>query len=134
MTDLAPHLTTFLPEHLPSERRFSQHTVQGYTDCFRLLVLYAAEQTDIRPCELQVEHFTAAFLLSFLEFLAFSRVWAQLIHHLMAKSWIIARKFLADFSKRVANRRMSFILQKNRSTMFLWARCSFGHRGLDRAG
>ena len=69
MTDLAPHLTTFLQEHLPKERRFSRHTVQGYTDCFRLLVLYAAENIGIRPCALKIEHFTVAFLLSFLEFL-----------------------------------------------------------------
>ena len=49
MTDLAPHLMAFLQEHLPNERRFSRHTVQSYTDCFRLLILYAAEQTETRP-------------------------------------------------------------------------------------
>ena len=49
------------------------------------------------------------------------RVWTQLIQHLIAKSWIIERKFLAVFSNRVAKRRISFILQKNRSTIFLWA-------------
>ncbi|MDE0029849.1 MAG: tyrosine-type recombinase/integrase [Deltaproteobacteria bacterium] len=73
MTDLAPHLTAFLQEHLPNERRLSRHTVQGYTDCFRLLVLYVAEQTGIRPCALKIEHFTVALLLSFLEFLENSR-------------------------------------------------------------
>ena len=67
MTDLAPHLTSFLQEHLPNERRFSRHTIQGYTDCFRLLVPYAAEQTKIRPCALKIEHFTVALLLAFLE-------------------------------------------------------------------
>ncbi|MCY4584327.1 MAG: integrase, partial [Chloroflexi bacterium] len=69
MTDLAPHLTAFLQAHLPNERRFSRHTVQGYTDCFRLLVLYAAEETRVRPCALKIEHFTVALLLAFLEFL-----------------------------------------------------------------
>ena len=67
MTDLAPHLTAFLQEHLPNERRFSRHTVQSYTDSFRLLVLYAAEQTKARPCTLKIEHFTVALLLAFLE-------------------------------------------------------------------
>ena len=67
MTDLAPHLTTFLQEHLPNERRFSRHTVQSYTECFRLLVLYAAEQIKARPCTLKIEHFTVALLLAFLE-------------------------------------------------------------------
>ena len=67
MTDLAPHLTAFLQEHLPNDRRFSRHTVQSYTDCFRLLVLYAAEQTETRPCALTVEQLTAARVLAFLE-------------------------------------------------------------------
>ena len=67
MTDLAPHLTTFLQDYLPNERRFSRHTVQGYTDCFRLLVTYAAQESKVRPCTLKIEHFTVALLVSFLE-------------------------------------------------------------------
>ena len=67
MTDLAPHLTAFLQEYLPNERRFSRHTVQGYTDCFRLLVLYAADEIKARPCVLKIEHFTVALLVAFLE-------------------------------------------------------------------
>ena len=67
MTDLAPHLTTFLEEHLPNERRFSRHTVQSYKECFRLLVIYAAEKTRVRPCVLKIEHLTVALLLAFLE-------------------------------------------------------------------
>ena len=67
MTDLAPHLTSFLEEHLPNERRFSRHTVQSYRECFRLLVIYAAEKTKVRPCVLKIEHLTVALLLGFLE-------------------------------------------------------------------
>ena len=67
MTNLAPHLTAFLQVYLPNERRFSRHTVQSYTDCFRLLVLYAAEQTKTRPCALAVEHLTVTLLVAFLE-------------------------------------------------------------------
>ncbi len=46
-----------------------------------------------------------------------TRVWTQLIHSLMAKIWTIARKFRLSFSKRVASLRMSFMVQKKRSTM-----------------
>ena len=73
MTDLAPHLTAFLREYLPNERRFSRHTVQGYTDCFRLLVLYAADETKMRPCALKIEHFTVPLVVAFLESLERNR-------------------------------------------------------------
>ena len=73
MTDLAPHLTAFLQVYLPNERRFSRHTVQSYTDCFRLLVLYAADQTKTRPCALKIEHFTVTRLVAFLESLETDR-------------------------------------------------------------
>ena len=46
-----------------------------------------------------------------------SRVWTQLIHNLMAKMWTMARKLRVSFSKRVASLRMSFMVQKKRSTM-----------------
>ena len=62
-----PHLTTFLQEHLPRERNFSRHTIQSYTQCFKLLVLHAAEHLKIRPCALTVEHFTVPLLVAFLE-------------------------------------------------------------------
>ena len=45
------------------------------------------------------------------------RVWTQLIHNLMAKMWTMARKLRVSFSKRVASLRMSFMVQKKRSTM-----------------
>ena len=67
MTDLAPHLTAFLRDYLLNERHFSRHTVKSYTECFRLLVLYAAEQTRTRPCALKIEDFTVALLVAFLQ-------------------------------------------------------------------
>ena len=67
MTDLAPHLAAFLREYLPNERRFSRHTVQSYTECFRLLVLYAAGKIRVRPCVLKIEHLTVALLAAFLD-------------------------------------------------------------------
>ena len=66
MTDLAPHLSTYLKVHLPSERNFSPHTLESYTESFRLLVVYASERLGIRPCKLTVEHLTVALLTAFL--------------------------------------------------------------------
>ena len=58
MTDLAPHVTAFLRDHLPHERRFSHHTVQSYTESLKLLVVHVAARLDIRPSTLTVEHFS----------------------------------------------------------------------------
>jgi len=45
------------------------------------------------------------------------RVWTQLHQHLIAYRCSIARKLPLSFSKRTANRRISFMLQKKRSTI-----------------
>jgi len=47
----------------------------------------------------------------------FTRVWTQLIPHLIANMYIMLWKLRACFSNRVASLRISFILQKKRSTM-----------------
>ncbi len=67
MTDLAPHLADFLQRYLPGTRRFSHHTVQSYTECFRLLALYAAIRFDIRPSELKIEHLAPCVVTDFLD-------------------------------------------------------------------
>ena len=46
-----------------------------------------------------------------------TRVWTQLIQHLIANIYIMFWKLIAVFSNLVASLRMSFILQKNRSTI-----------------
>ena len=38
MTALALHLASFLREHLPKERRASQHTCEAYAQSFQLLL------------------------------------------------------------------------------------------------
>ena len=73
MTDLAPHLSTFLQHYLPNVRQFSRHTVQSYTDCFRLLVLYVSKRKKIRPVKLKIEHFSATMVTEFLETLETER-------------------------------------------------------------
>ena len=67
MTDFAPHVTAFLRDHLPHERRFSRHTVQSYTDSLKLFVVHVSARFDIRPSTLTVEHFTVPVLLGFLD-------------------------------------------------------------------
>jgi integrase/recombinase XerD len=37
MTALAPHLASFLREHLPKERRASQHTCEAYAQSFLVM-------------------------------------------------------------------------------------------------
>jgi integrase/recombinase XerD len=40
MTPLAPHITAFLRERLPVDRRASEHTCDTYAHAFRLLFQY----------------------------------------------------------------------------------------------
>ena len=49
MTALAPHLSSFLREHLPKERRASQHTCEAYAQSFQLLLCFAAGQLETKP-------------------------------------------------------------------------------------
>lgn len=51
----------------------------------------------------------------------FAKVWPQLSQQLMANMYTMLWKLRAVFSKRVASLRMSFILQKKRSTMLRMA-------------
>ena len=41
MTALAPHLSAFLHEHLPLERRASPNTCDAYAYSFQLLLVFA---------------------------------------------------------------------------------------------
>jgi integrase/recombinase XerD len=67
MTALAPHLATFLREHLPKERRASQHTCEAYAQSFQLLLGFAAGQLKITPSKIQIERLDAPLILAFLE-------------------------------------------------------------------
>ena len=67
MTALAPHLSTFLREHLPRERRASQHTCEAYAYSFQLLVCFAADRLRIQPSRLEIERIDAPLILAFLE-------------------------------------------------------------------
>lgn len=67
MTQLAPHLTAFLREHLPRERRASVHTCEAYAYSFQLLVTFAARRLRTRPCRLRIEDLDVSMILTFLQ-------------------------------------------------------------------
>ena len=73
MTALAPHLTAFLRQHLPVERRASPATLDTYAHALRLLVCFAAERLGVRPSQLEVEALDAQLVLDFLNYLETGR-------------------------------------------------------------
>jgi site-specific recombinase XerD len=73
MTALAPHLGTFLREHLPRERRASEQTCETYAYAFQLLVCFAARRLNTQPSALEIEQLDAPLVLAFLEHLEVDR-------------------------------------------------------------
>lgn len=69
MTSLAVHLSSFLREHLPKERRASQHTCEAYATSFQLLLGFAAGRLKCRPSSIEIECLDAPLILAFLEYL-----------------------------------------------------------------
>ena len=69
MTALATHLSEFLYQHLPRDRRSSQHTVSSYTATFRLLNKYIKYQLGAEACLAEIEQITPQTILEFLDFL-----------------------------------------------------------------
>lgn len=67
MTMLATHLSAFLREHLPRERKASPHTCDAYAYAFQLLVCFAADRLGVRPSQLTVEQLDVSLVLAFLE-------------------------------------------------------------------
>ena len=69
MTALAPHISSFLREHLPNERRASQHTSEAYAQSFQLLLGFAAGRLKCKPSKIEIERLDAPLILAFLEHL-----------------------------------------------------------------
>src|SRR5712692_9670309 len=67
MTPLAPHLTAFLGERLPRERRASAHTCDAYAYAFRLLLSFTSTRLGTRPSALMLEQLDVPLVLAFLE-------------------------------------------------------------------
>src|ERR1700676_1358233 len=66
MTPLAPYISAFLREHLPVDRRASEHTCDTYAHAFRLLFQYAASRLDTTPSQLYLEQIDAPLVVAFL--------------------------------------------------------------------
>jgi len=73
MTALAPHLAAFLREHLPRERKASQHTCEAYAYNFQLLLCFAAKQLHVKPSQLEIEQLDAPLVLAFLTYIESER-------------------------------------------------------------
>ena len=73
MTMLATHLSAFLREHLPRERKASPHTCDAYAYAFQLLVCFAADRLGVRPSQLAVEQLNVSHVLAFLEYVEAER-------------------------------------------------------------
>lgn len=73
MTPLAPHLTAFLRERLPRERRASPHTCDAYAYAFQLLLSFMAKRLRTRPSALMLEQLEVSMVLAFLDDLETTR-------------------------------------------------------------
>ena len=73
MTDLAPHVSGFLREHMPRRRNASRHTIASYADSLMLLVCHVAGRLGIKPSAITVEHLTVDLVFGFLDHLEADR-------------------------------------------------------------
>jgi len=73
MTPIAPHLTHFLREYLPRERRFSDQTCETYAYSYQLLICFCARRHGLSPSELTLEQIDTPLVLAFLEHLESER-------------------------------------------------------------
>jgi len=73
MSSLAVHLSAFLREYLPIERRASIHTCETYAYAFQLLVCFAADHLKTLPSSLAIEQLDAPLILQFLRHLETTR-------------------------------------------------------------
>lgn len=73
MTPIAPHITAFLQQRLPVERRASDHTCDSYAYAFKLLFEYASECLKVPPSALHLEQLDAPLIVAFLNHLETAR-------------------------------------------------------------
>ena len=69
MTALAPHLCSFLQDHLPDERGASVHTRETYAYGFQLLLCFVAKRKATTPSALELEHINTPMVVEFLNHL-----------------------------------------------------------------
>ena len=73
MTPIAPHITAFLQQRLPIERRASDNTCESYAYAFKLLFEYASGCLKIPPSQLHLEQIDAPLVVAFLSHLETAR-------------------------------------------------------------
>jgi len=73
MTPIAPHITAFLQERLPIERRASDNTCESYAYAFKLLFEYASACLKVPPSALHLEQLDAPLVVNFLRHLETAR-------------------------------------------------------------
>jgi len=73
MSSLASHVSVFLRERLPLERRASERTCDTYALGLRLFFEFAAQQRKVRPSALTLEVLDAPVVLAFLRHLETDR-------------------------------------------------------------
>jgi site-specific recombinase XerD len=66
MTPLAPLITRYLRDYMPTQRGYSPHSCEAYALSFKLLLTFAAERTKTRPSRLAVEQLDAVLIADFL--------------------------------------------------------------------
>ena len=67
MTDLAPHMTAYLSEHLPRDMRASVNTIDSYEFTYTLLINFASNRLGTEPCHMKIEQFSVEIILDFLD-------------------------------------------------------------------
>lgn len=73
MTKLAPLITSFLRDYMPSQRGYSPQTCETYAYCFKLLFDYAAKRLGTRPSLLTIEELDAPMIVAFLGYIEHDR-------------------------------------------------------------
>ncbi len=73
MTALAPHMESFLREHLVRHRGASQHTCDSYAYSFQSLFEFASQKLKVAPSALMLEQLDATLISAFLEHLETTR-------------------------------------------------------------
>ena len=73
MIPIAPHITAFLQQRLPVERRASGNTCDSYAYAFKLLFEYASDCLKTTPSQLHLEHIDATLVVKFLNHLETTR-------------------------------------------------------------
>jgi hypothetical protein len=102
VTPLAPHLTAFLGDRLPRERRASPHTCDAYAYAFQLLLSFVAKRLRTRPSALMLEQLDVPTVLAFLDDLEMNNIaepgWDHAAKHVVLGKHVL---HLSETSQRL---------------------------------